>query len=105
MAPGYSARGIVSIYVPNEPGLLTRAGRALTSRRAANRAGFEGFDLMIAREHINHGWGLDQMIRHVFHTDDLRIHAWPIPRAPLSSRVFTVYQATVCSPPHLDTSD
>jgi phosphatidylethanolamine/phosphatidyl-N-methylethanolamine N-methyltransferase len=87
--------GIVSIYVPNEPGLLTRAGRAVTSRRAAKRAGFEGFDLMIAREHINHGWGLDQMIRHVFHADDLRAHAWPIPRGPLSSRVFTVYQATV----------
>jgi phosphatidylethanolamine/phosphatidyl-N-methylethanolamine N-methyltransferase len=87
--------GIVSIYVPSEPGLLTHAGRALTTKREAKRAGFQGYDLMIAREHINHSWGLDKLIRHVFHTDDLRAHAWPIPGAPQACRAFTVYQATV----------
>ncbi|HEY2042849.1 MAG TPA: class I SAM-dependent methyltransferase, partial [Jatrophihabitans sp.] len=85
--------GVASIYVPNEPTLITRAGRAITTRRAARRAGFQGFDLMIAREHINHGWGLDQMIRYVFRDDVLRARTWPIPHGPMSSRVFTVYQA------------
>jgi phosphatidylethanolamine/phosphatidyl-N-methylethanolamine N-methyltransferase len=87
--------GSLSIYVPNEPSCLTRTGRAVTSRRAAKKIGFEGFDLMIAREHINHGWGLDQMIRHVFYDDELHAHAWPIPHSPFPARVFTVYQVTL----------
>ena len=87
--------GVVTAYVPNEPGLLTRLGRGLTTRRAAERSGYRGFDLMMAREHINHGWGLDQMIRHVFRHDELRIDTWPVPRAPVTARVFTVYHATI----------
>ena len=87
--------GVVSIYVPNEPSLLTRTGRAVTSRRAAKKAGYQGFDLMIARDHINHGWGLDQMIRYVFRDDRLRVVSWPIPRSPISTRVFTVYHAYI----------
>jgi SAM-dependent methyltransferase len=87
--------GVVSIYVPNEPGVLTRLGRAVTTRRAAQRAGFQGFDLMMAREHHNHGWGLDKLIRHTFRDDDLLVSSWPIPRAPFSSRVFSVYHARI----------
>ena len=34
--------GVVTIYVPNEPGLLTRLGRGVTTKRAAVRAGLRG---------------------------------------------------------------
>jgi ubiquinone/menaquinone biosynthesis C-methylase UbiE len=92
--------GVVTCYVPNEPTLLTRLGRGVTSRRAANRAGFQGFDLMMAREHINHGWGMDQLVRHIFAEDLLKVDGWPLARAPFSARVFNVYQIRVSDTRH-----
>ncbi len=47
---------------------------------------------MMAREHINHAWGLDKQIRYVFRNDSVRLIGWPLKKAPLCGRVFTIYQ-------------
>ena len=86
--------GYVTIYVPNEPGLLVRLGRALTTKRVANSLGYKGFDLLMAREHRIHGWGLDQMIKYVFADCEIAVAPWPF-RLPFFLRIFNVYQIKI----------
>lgn len=87
--------GVVTVYVPHEAGVLLRFGRMLTTARAVKKSGFEGYDLLLAREHRNYSRGLDVMIRYVFRADRLVVQGWPLKRGPLAGRVFTVYHAIV----------
>jgi len=86
--------GVVTIYVPNE-GAFLHLVRRLTSARAANRLGYRGYDLMLAREHINRSQALDRLIQHNFRKDRLTRRGWPFHSSPQVARLFTVYQARI----------
>ena len=88
--------GRLTIYVPNEGGVPLAMGRRLTTARAARKAGFAGYDLMVAREHRNNVTSLHELLHYVFRCDQVRVEGWPLRRSPLALRVFTVYDI-VCA--------
>jgi SAM-dependent methyltransferase len=83
--------GLLSIYVPCEPGTALRAVRSVTTARKARRLGYDGYDLMLAREHRNHAVGLEQQVRHVFRHDSISAHRWPFPFRTWVLNLFTIY--------------
>lgn len=84
--------GLLTIYVPCEPGTALRAIRALTTARKARRLGYDDYELMLAREHRNHAVGLEQQIKHVFRNDSISTHRWPLPARTWVLNLFTIYQ-------------
>jgi ubiquinone/menaquinone biosynthesis C-methylase UbiE len=71
------ADGKVMIYLTCDPGLMTRFVRKLTTQRAAERAGYRGFDLFMAREHRNHIGSLLSLVKFVFRDKTVRIKYVP----------------------------
>jgi phosphatidylethanolamine/phosphatidyl-N-methylethanolamine N-methyltransferase len=87
--------GWLSFYVPNEPSVVMRVSRGLTTAVATRRAGFHGYDLFIAREHRSSSWSLERIVRHVFRHDQLVVRGFPVRRGPRPLRLFTVYDVRV----------
>ena len=86
--------GVVTIYVPNE-GAFLHLARRLTTARVANRLGYRGLDLYLAREHGIRSQALDILIAHNFRKDRLIRRGWPLPSGPLAFRLFSVYQVKI----------
>jgi phosphatidylethanolamine/phosphatidyl-N-methylethanolamine N-methyltransferase len=61
--------GELTMYVPCEPGFSLRLFRKLFSARKAKRLGFEGFNLYIARDHINDASRVLNLAAEVFQED------------------------------------
>jgi phosphatidylethanolamine/phosphatidyl-N-methylethanolamine N-methyltransferase len=57
--------GLISIYVPCEPGLLLRASRYLTTNLKAKRLGYDHLSLHY-REHVSYFVRLNKLIQEVF---------------------------------------
>lgn len=93
-----SPGGLVSIYVPFDPGMLYRYIRHWVSHRKQSHLG--GFSMretkaLWAREHLNHAPGLMQSIKEVFGEDQIRSHRWPFPFFSWNFNLFIVYQIVV----------
>ena len=86
--------GVITIYVPNE-GAFLHLARRLTTARAANRLGYRGYDLYLAREHSIRSQALDLLVAHTFRKDRLIRAGWPLYSSPLAFRLFTVYQVRI----------
>jgi phosphatidylethanolamine/phosphatidyl-N-methylethanolamine N-methyltransferase len=84
--------GLLSIYVPCEPGTALRAIRSMTTARKARRLGYEDYALTLAREHRNHAVGLERQLGHVFRNDSISTYRWPLPFRTWSLNLFTIYQ-------------
>lgn len=84
--------GLMSIYVPCDPGMALRAIRSVTTARKARQLGLEDYLLMVAREHRNHAVGLERQLKHVFRNDSVSVSRWPLPFRTWSLNVFTIYQ-------------
>ena len=65
--------GKAMIYLTCDPGLMTRLVRRLTTHRAAEKAGYRGFELLMAREHRNHIGSLLTLIKFVFRDRQVKI--------------------------------
>jgi len=87
--------GVISIYVPAEPELLLRLGRLLITGRKAKKLGYRGYQLLMAREHINSAWALEQKIKYIFRNDSIKTTRWPFSRAPFFLTIYTVYQVKI----------
>lgn len=83
--------GLASIYVPCDPGLAMRTIRRLTTIPAARRLGYQGYELMIAREHVNTVSGLDRMMRWVFRDDEIRLIRRPARLPSWNLNAFYIY--------------
>jgi len=64
--------GQLTIYVPCEPGFSLRLFRKLFTAPKAKRLGFEGFNLYIARDHINDSFRVLNLAAEVFGSDDFK---------------------------------
>lgn len=83
--------GVISILVPTDPGLAYRVGKALTSARAAKRAGLgERYRLVVALDHRNHFWGIREQLRHAFRRDSMSIRWLPFRVPVVGINAFTV---------------
>lgn len=69
--------GSATIFLPCDPGLLLRIIRSVTSARKATKIGFEGYNLLNARDHRNHVSSLLRIIQFVFSNRKVRIHYSP----------------------------
>jgi phosphatidylethanolamine/phosphatidyl-N-methylethanolamine N-methyltransferase len=85
--------GLLTIYVPCDPGALLRLTRRFTTARKVRRLGFDHYDLVLAREHRNHAQALDVLLRHAFQEDDLQVDHWPLRIPSWNFNYFAVYQA------------
>ena len=69
--------GSATIFLPCDPGLLLRIIRSVTSARKAKKIGFEGYNLLNARDHRNHVSSLLRIIQFVFSDRKIRIRYLP----------------------------
>ncbi len=72
--------GALSIFLPCDPGALWRAGRSLTTFRAAQARGYSGLEIRYinACDHRNHIGSLRWMVEATFADDELAIHRFPL---------------------------
>ena len=98
--------GLLSIYVPCDPGALLRLTRKFTTARKVRKLGFDRYDLVLAREHRNHAGALDildsaQLPRRRAARSTIgrsRSPSWNL-------NFFAVYQVRVTSTPSTTPSD
>jgi phosphatidylethanolamine/phosphatidyl-N-methylethanolamine N-methyltransferase len=64
--------GELTMYVPCEPGISLRLFRRLFSAPKAKRLGFEGFNLYIARDHVNDAFRVLNLAAEVFREDTFK---------------------------------
>jgi phosphatidylethanolamine/phosphatidyl-N-methylethanolamine N-methyltransferase len=90
--------GLVSIYVPFDPGMVYRYVRHITSHMKQSKIGRFGIretKELWAREHINHALGLMNNIQEVFSQDSIVERRWPIPWVSWNFNLFVVYEIKV----------
>ncbi len=63
--------GYISIYIPCEPGIALRVFRKFTTSRRAAELGFNGYEMFIAREHINDASRILRLIGYIFREDKI----------------------------------
>lgn len=81
--------GVLSIYLPPEPGLLLRAARALTTRRRADVLGL-CYDDIVAREHRYHFEYLRSILMTSFAADTVKLRGYPLPGLGWNSSLWFV---------------
>lgn len=70
--------GLISILLPNDPGVMYRFARRLTTVREAKKIGMkEVVEYIHAKEHRNHYLGILCLAKEVFKADSLKINAFP----------------------------
>lgn len=84
--------GTFSVYLPTDPGLMSRLVRAAIISPRARRRGFFDYDLVNAREHRNHFWGLRFEIREVFRGWKIQSTYWPSRIAVAGFNSFSIWQ-------------
>ena len=65
--------GSLTIYIPCEPGIVLKIFRKVFTKPKATRLGYLGYDLFIARDHINSTDRLCVFIAHIFSQDTFRL--------------------------------
>ena len=88
VAPG----GTFSLYLPTDPGLLSRLARAVFITPKAKANGFKSYELVNAREHRNHYWGLRTEIENVFKSWTIRTHFWPTSISAADINAYSILQ-------------
>ena len=70
--------GYISILLPNDPGIMYRALRGLTTLRTAKRKGLlDDIQLVHALEHKNHYLSIRTLIKWVFENDEIKLRFKP----------------------------
>jgi SAM-dependent methyltransferase len=70
-------KGVATIFLSCDPGMLVRFMRLITTARAAARENFKGYGLMVARDHRNHIGSILQMVRYVFRSCKITTKFYP----------------------------
>jgi SAM-dependent methyltransferase len=88
--------GVISIALPNDPGIIYRLLRAITTLRNAKKVGKKTeIQLIHAREHRNHYLSLEWIIRETFAEDEILKASFPFPFFSYNLNAMTIYQITV----------
>ena len=84
--------GTFSLFLPSDPGILNRVNRKLFVTPSARKAGFNEYEIVNAREHKNHYWGLKKELEHQFKEYKIsrRYYPFGIPAGNLS--LFSIWQ-------------
>lgn len=84
--------GSLTIYIPCEPGLALKTFRRFFTKPKAESMGYRGYDLFIARDHINSADKLCTLIAHVFSSDQLKLVFSPLPIKSWYINLFLIVQ-------------
>jgi SAM-dependent methyltransferase len=88
--------GRVTVFVPTDPGLAYRVGKALTSGRAARKQGIvERHRLVNAIDHRNHIRAILTQLRHAFREDEVCVDWFPWRMPSVELNAFVVFHAAV----------
>jgi phosphatidylethanolamine/phosphatidyl-N-methylethanolamine N-methyltransferase len=87
--------GFVSIYVPCEPGIMLRLFRKISTEVAAKKAGYVGYSLCNARDHIHSAHNLDLFITNAFTSDTVTRIRKPFPIRSWYLNLFTLYEIRI----------
>lgn len=83
--------GTFSLFLPSDPGILNRVVRKLFVTPTTKKFGFEYYELVNAREHKNHYWGIKKELEFQFQEFEVSKKYYPfgIPAGNLS--LFSVW--------------
>ena len=86
--------GNLSIYVPCEPGFALRLFRKLFTAPKAKKLGFEGFNLYIARDHVNDAFRILNLLVEIFREDSVKLVFRPFYFRTWYLNLFCIAQVT-----------
>jgi phosphatidylethanolamine/phosphatidyl-N-methylethanolamine N-methyltransferase len=90
--------GKISILIPNDPGIVYRALRSITTLRNAKKLNlFTEAQIIHAIEHRNHYLGLESLLEYVFKNDELETRSFPFYWRSYNMNALTVFEITVLS--------
>lgn len=95
--------GRLTIYVPCEPGFSLRLFRKIFTAPKAKKLGFEGFNLYIARDHINDAFRILNIGAEVFRADKFSLVFRPFYFRSWYLNLFCIVQVTKEITPQLPT--
>jgi phosphatidylethanolamine/phosphatidyl-N-methylethanolamine N-methyltransferase len=84
--------GFLTIYIPCEPGLALKTFRRFFTKPKAERMGYQGYDLFIARDHINSADKLCTLIAYIFRNNNFKLLFYPFPIKSWYLNLFLVVQ-------------
>jgi hypothetical protein len=88
--------GVISIALPNDPGIVYRLLRAMTTLRYARKVNKKTeIQLIHAKEHRNHFLSLEWLIREIFAKDEIKKASFPFVINSYNLNAMTIYQITV----------
>lgn len=90
--------GQISIFIPNDPGLLYRAVRYWTTHKRSRKLERENkmvnHKFLWATEHRNHVLGLTVILREIFKFEEIKVRRFPPWIKPWNLGFFTIYEIT-----------
>jgi len=86
--------GLVSIYLPCDPGLLYRQTRKLFTRGISKKLGID-YELINVREHINHHYQLSKLIDEVFKDDLINSRTFPFFSISYDFNLYSIYHIEI----------
>jgi SAM-dependent methyltransferase len=90
--------GHITILLPTDPGLAYRVGKAVTSGRAAQRAGLgDRYKLIGAIDHRNHFQSIREQLRYAFRHDAVGVDWYPFRLPSMSLNAFAVFTIVTSS--------
>jgi len=88
--------GIVSLFLPCDPGTLFRIARRLGPVRAAHKRGLRAVKILVdARDHRNHVFSLRVLIQHTFRNDLIEVSGFPLSHMPPDLSLWYLYRITI----------
>jgi phosphatidylethanolamine/phosphatidyl-N-methylethanolamine N-methyltransferase len=85
--------GQIDIFLPSDPGIIFRFAKWIGPLRKAKKKGLSKVKRLVdARDHINHSFGLKQLIRNVFASHEIKHVSYPVHRMPLDLSLWNVYR-------------
>jgi phosphatidylethanolamine/phosphatidyl-N-methylethanolamine N-methyltransferase len=86
--------GIISIYLPCDPGLIYVLMRKLVTFQVARRNNIN-YELINAREHLGHCGGIFRLVSYVFKSDYVRVRRFPFSLLDHNFNLFYTIQIIV----------
>ena len=82
--------GIISIYVPHEPGILLRFARKFSTRKKILAQGYD-YDYVHWKEHRNHYPAMRTFVYQVFINDEIKKKSFPLNFLPWDLNLYSIF--------------
>jgi|LakMenEpi03Aug12_release.lakeMendotaPanAssembly.Ray.scaffolds.fasta_scaffold344939_1 phosphatidylethanolamine/phosphatidyl-N-methylethanolamine N-methyltransferase len=94
--------GIFSLFLPSDPGILNRIVRKLFVTPASKKVGFSQYELVNAREHKNHYWGLKIELKNQLKDFEVKYKYFPFLLPFGNASLFSIWQIRSTQTQHVE---